>query len=86
MHASIHFRPDPLGFHAAGGPAETNPRFESGMSDPLAGTPGLRTVPGKVYAEPRTTLLPPDLFQRSANDAFWRDPQRVSKSLRIVRG
>ena len=39
---------------------------------------------GKVHAEPRETLLPPDLFQRFANDTFWRDPQRMPKNLRIV--
>lgn len=52
--------------------------------DKRAGTPGLHTVRGRVHAEPRETLLPPDLFQRFANDAFWRDPQRLPKGVRIV--
>ncbi len=52
--------------------------------DERAGTPGLHTVRGTVQAEPRETLLPPDLFNRFANDAFWRDPQRVPAGLRIV--
>ena len=52
--------------------------------DRRAGTPGLHTVRGKVAAEPRKSLLPPDLFQRFANDAFWRDAQRIPKGLRIV--
>lgn len=52
--------------------------------DRRAGTPGLHTVRGKVHAEPRATLLPPDLFQRFANDAFWRDPQLIPRNLRIV--
>ncbi|QBB69044.1 hypothetical protein ELE36_00850 [Pseudolysobacter antarcticus] len=33
--------------------------------DRCAGTPGLHTVRGKVHAETRETLLPPDLFQPS---------------------
>lgn len=52
--------------------------------DQRAGTPGLHTVRGKVHAEPRKTLLPPDLFQRFASDAFWRDPERLPKGLRIA--
>lgn len=52
--------------------------------DRRAGTPGLHAVRGKVHAEPRTTLLPPDLFQRFANDAFWRDPRRLPEGVQIV--
>lgn len=52
--------------------------------DRRAGTPGLHTVRGKVAAEPRQSLLPPDLFQRFANDAFWRDPQRKPAGLHTV--
>jgi sulfotransferase len=52
--------------------------------DERAGTPGLHTVRGTVKAEPRETLLPPDLFNRFVRDAFWRDPQRVPAGLRVV--
>ncbi len=52
--------------------------------DRRAGTPGLHTVRGRVHAEPRQTLLPPDLFQRFANDAFWRDPRNLPPGVRIV--
>jgi len=52
--------------------------------DQRAGTPGLHTVRGVVKAEPRETLLPPDLFNRFVNDAFWRDPQRIPAGLRVV--
>lgn len=52
--------------------------------DERAGTPGLHTVRGQVKAEPRETLLPPDLFNRFARDAFWRDPERTPEGLRIV--
>jgi sulfotransferase len=52
--------------------------------DERAGTPGLHTVRSTVKAERRETLLPPELFKRFANDAFWRDPQRTPAGLRIV--
>jgi sulfotransferase len=52
--------------------------------DERAGTPGLHTVRGSVEALPRETLLPPDLFNRFVNDAFWRDPQRLPAGLHIV--
>jgi sulfotransferase len=52
--------------------------------DERAGTPGLHTVGGTVKAEPRETLLPPDLFNRFIHDAFWRDPQRIPAGLRVV--
>ena len=52
--------------------------------DERAGTPGLHTVRATVKAEPRETLLPPDLFNRFIHDAFWRDPQRIPAGLQIV--
>lgn len=52
--------------------------------DQRAGTPGLHTVARTVKAEPRDTVLPPDLFNRFINDAFWRDPDRVPVDLHVV--
>lgn len=52
--------------------------------DERAGTPGLHTVHGQVIAHPRETILPPDLFNRFTNDAFWRDPERIPDDLRVV--
>jgi sulfotransferase len=52
--------------------------------DERAGTSGLHTVASTVKAEPRATLLPPDLFKRFVNDAFWRDPERIPEGLKIV--
>jgi sulfotransferase len=52
--------------------------------DQRAGTPGLHTVRPTVKAEPRETLLPPDLFRRFVRDAFWRDPQRIPPGLHVV--
>ncbi|GFP48262.1 hypothetical protein LAUMK7_05331 [Mycobacterium kansasii] len=52
--------------------------------DERAGTPGLHTVRPTVTAEPRDTLLPPDLFNRFIHDAFWRDPERIPAGLTVV--
>ncbi|EQD66519.1 sulfotransferase protein, partial [mine drainage metagenome] len=48
--------------------------FDARAFDAKAGTPGLHTVRPKVGAIERETILPPDLFRRFENDAFWRDP------------
>jgi sulfotransferase len=61
-----------------------NVTYDVAEFDDRAGTPGLHTLRGMVKAEPRETLLPPDLFQRFARDAFWRDPARIPEGLRIV--
>ena len=52
--------------------------------DERAGTPGLHTVRPTVKAEPRDTLLPPDLFNRFINDAFWRNPKSIPAGLQVV--
>jgi len=38
----------------------------------------------KVKAEPRQTILPPDLFRRYENDNFWDDPALNKRGVRIV--
>lgn len=40
--------------------------------DEALGTPGLHTVRPKVEFLERKTILPPELFERFARDAFWR--------------
>lgn len=62
----------------------TDVRYDADAFDRRLGLPGLHRVQGAVKAEPRATVLPPDLFQRFANDAFWRDPARRPASLQIV--
>ena len=62
----------------------THVDYDVSEFDERAGTPGLHTVNGEVKAEPRETVLPPDLFERFVHDAFWRDPDKVPDDLRIV--
>jgi len=45
------------------------PEFDAQLA-----TPGLHTVKAKVQFTPRRTVLPPDLFEKYAGLAFWRDP------------
>lgn len=41
--------------------------------DEALGTPGLHTVRPRVEFVERKTILPPELFKRFENDAFWRN-------------
>lgn len=58
--------------------------FDADEFDTRAGTPGLHRVRPMVKAEVRQTILPPDLFRRFENDAFWRDPNLNARGVRIV--
>jgi sulfotransferase len=79
MHAIYDFVGEPVFEHDFG-----HVDYDVTEFDQRAGTPGLHTVRGNVKAEPRETLLPPDLFKRFVNDAFWSDPQRLPPGLRVV--
>ena len=46
--------------------------FSSPLFDAAVGLPGLHTVKPKIRFQPRTSVLPPDLFNRFVDDAFWR--------------
>ena len=47
----------------------------SRSSTPSWARPGLHSVKSKVEFTPRRTILPPDLFEKYATLAFWRDPK-----------
>jgi sulfotransferase len=79
MHAIYAFLGEPVFSHDFG-----HVDYDVTEFDERAGTPGLHTVRGTVKAEPRETLLPPDLFNRFRNDAFWRNPQNIPAGLQIV--
>lgn len=59
-------------------------QYDADAFDRRLGLPTLHRVRGAVKAQSRKTVLPPDLFQRFAHDAFWRDPARRPPELRIV--
>jgi sulfotransferase len=53
--------------------------------DLALGSPGLHQVRRKVEFVERASLLPPDLFRRFENDAFWVDPQANIRNVRVIR-
>ena len=57
--------------------------YDAPQFDAELGLAGLHRVHPEVKPRPRKTVLPPDLFQRYANMAFWRDLPK-SKAYRIV--
>jgi sulfotransferase len=58
--------------------------YDASAFDVKAGTPGLHTVRPRVEPNERATILPPDLFRRFENDAFWRDPKLNPRGVHIV--
>ena len=49
--------------------------YEEPEFDAQLGAPGLHRVKQRVEFVPRRTVLPPDLFEKYATLAFWRDPK-----------
>jgi sulfotransferase len=41
-------------------------------------------VRSKISVRERHSILPPDIFRRFENDAFWRDPAVNLRGVRIV--
>lgn len=59
--------------------------YDAPEFDAPLGSPGLHAVRGKVEWRPRESVLPPDLFQRFVNDAFWRlDHPRLARIKKIL--
>lgn len=59
-------------------------QFDASEFDKKAGTPGLHEVRAKVTSNERVTVLPPDLFKRFENDAFWSNPAVHRSGVQIV--
>jgi sulfotransferase len=57
--------------------------YDAPQFDTQLGVSGLHKVHPKVGPRPRQTILPPDLFERYNNMAFWRDLKNC-KAYRIV--
>ena len=62
----------------------SNVHYEAQAFDDALGASGLHTVQGPVRWQPRATVLPPELFSRYANDAFWLRPNARIASIRKV--
>lgn len=57
--------------------------YDAPVFDAQLGLDGLHRVHPRVAPRPRRTILPPDLFARFSNMAFWRD-MTDSRAFRIV--
>ncbi|MCB8882674.1 sulfotransferase [Acidisoma cellulosilytica] len=58
--------------------------FETQEFDARLGTPGLHTVGRTVRRNERTTVLPPDLWNRYSGDSVWLDPVFNTRGVRII--
>ncbi|HET9395199.1 MAG TPA: sulfotransferase domain-containing protein, partial [Nitrospiraceae bacterium] len=61
-----------------------NVHFDAGEFDERTGMPGLHAVGRKVLAPERTTVLPPDIFRRFENEAFWLNAQGNVHGVHVV--
>jgi sulfotransferase len=61
-----------------------NVEYEAEEFDLALGTPNLHTVRRKVEWIERTTVLPPELFGRFTNDAFWTVPELNLRSVPVI--
>lgn len=61
-----------------------NVHFDTEEFDARTGMPGLHAVGNKVGARERGTVLPPDIFHRFENDAFWLNKQANIRGVRVV--
>jgi sulfotransferase len=61
-----------------------NVNFDASAYDERTGMPGLHSVGRKVIASARTTVLPPDIFRRFENEAFWLNAQANIHGVRVV--
>jgi sulfotransferase len=61
-----------------------NVEYEANEFDLALGTPNLHTVRRKVGRIDRTSVLPPELFDRFVNDAFWTVPERNTHNVPVI--
>jgi len=61
-----------------------NVTYDAEAFDVMLGTPGLHRVEGKVEPRRRLTVLPPDLFDRFKDDAFWVHPEMNVRGVRVL--
>jgi sulfotransferase len=61
-----------------------NVEYEANDFDLALGTPNLHKVRRKVQWIERTTVLPPELFNRFASDAFWAYPELNTNGVKVI--
>jgi sulfotransferase len=61
-----------------------NVEYEADAFDLALGTPNLHRVRRKVEWIERRTVLPPELFERFVNDAFWAIPELNTNGVPVI--
>jgi len=61
-----------------------NIEFDASEFDERVGMPGLHTVRRKLEAIERTPILPLEIFNRFAREAFWLDPKNNVSGVRVL--
>jgi sulfotransferase len=61
-----------------------NLEYEANDFDLALGTPNLHKVRRKVEWVERATVLPPELFNRFVNDAFWAYPEQNTNGVPVI--
>jgi sulfotransferase len=61
-----------------------NVEYEADQFDLALGTPNLHTVRRKVGWVDRDSVLPPELFNRFVNDAFWALPDLNTHKVPVI--
>jgi sulfotransferase len=61
-----------------------NVEYEADEFDLALGTPNLHTVRRKVSWIERESVLPPELFNRFVNDAFWGQPEVRGRNVPVI--
>jgi sulfotransferase len=56
-------------------------QYNENEFDQTLGVKGLHTVKKKVEFKPRRSILPPDLFQKYSEMAFWQDTKGTSANI-----
>lgn len=60
-----------------------NVEYDEPEFDKKLNTLGLHKVRSKVEYKPRTTILPPDLFEQFSNMSFWTEPSQSNANIII---
>ena len=61
-----------------------NVEYEADEFDLALGTPNLHSVRRKVEWIDRVSVLPPELFDRFVNDAFWTKPELNTRNVPVI--